>query len=77
MMTIYDEKYEKRFVFLERRFGDGKWCFCKRVMQYYCRSMNGEGQLSDWTKIDGKFYTEEELVIRKLSGKRIYIKKQD
>lgn len=76
-MTLYDEKYKKSFVFLNCRFDDRKWFFCKFVMQYYCRSQDRMGHITPWIKIDGKFYTEEELLIRKLSGDKIYLKKQD
>lgn len=76
-MLLYEEEYRKEFMFLNCRFDDRKWFFCRFIMQYYCRSKDSDGNISPWTKIDGKFYTEEELLLRKLKGERVYILKQD
>lgn len=79
-MKVHDEKYEKRFVWAQRR-EDGRWFILRYAHQYYVKAvsqtqtMNSKHDIvTDWIKMPGQVFDEEELSMRKLQGKKVYIR---
>lgn len=82
-MKIHDEKYEKRFIVIQRRPEDGRWFIMRYAHQYYVKAvsqletMNSKHDIiTSWIVMPGQIFDEEELAIRKLRGDKLYIREE-